>query len=212
MKEQYVHNGMVSVERIFQSTMEHDRQSTCTSKASESQAGDSYSSLEFPGLVPNIVGNANRPPKADTPEGKPDSAITSGSDARHNTPASRVEYLRDRYRECMLSIEASELLFASWREKSSKSYDSLFRKWLSWCGERNSDPVSGPIREVVNFLANLFKKGYQYRSLSAYRSSVHDKIDGYKVGQHPLVTRLLKGAHHQRPPQPRYSLHGEWTW
>lgn len=41
-----------------------------------------------------------------------------------------------------------------------------------------------------------------------YRSSVHDKIDGYKVGQHPLVTRLLKGAHHQRPPQPRYSF----TW
>lgn len=83
-------------------TMEHDRQSTCTNKASESQAGDSYSSLEFPGLVPNIVGNANRLPKADTPEGEPDSAITSGSDARRNTPASHVEYLRDRYRECML--------------------------------------------------------------------------------------------------------------
>ena len=25
--------------------------------------------------------------------------------------------------------------------------------------------------------------------------------DGYEVGQHPLVTRLIKGA---RPPQPRY--------
>ena len=39
-------------------------------------------------------------------------------------------------------------------------------------------------------------------------SSVHDKVDGYDVGQHPLVSRLLKGAFHQRPPQPRYTQ----TW
>ena len=36
----------------------------------------------------------------------------------------------------------------------------------------------------------------------------HDKADGYDVGQHPLVSRLLKGAFHQRPPQPRYTQ----TW
>ena len=28
------------------------------------------------------------------------------------------------------------------------------------------------------------------------------------MGQHPLVTRLLKGAFHERPPQPRYTV----TW
>ena len=142
-----------------------------------------------------VSGDADRHPKADSTEGESDSTITPRSDARCDTPASRVDYLRGRYRECQLSEEASKLLLASWREKSSKSYDSLFRKWLSWCNERNSDPVSGPIGEVVNFLADLFKKGYQYRSLNAYRSaisSVHDKADGYEVGQHPLVTRLLR--------------------
>ena len=39
-------------------------------------------------------------------------------------------------------------------------------------------------------------------------SSVHEKVDGYEVGQHPLVSRLLKGAFNQRPPQPRYT----YTW
>ena len=61
---------------------------------------------------------------------------------------------------------------------------------------------------MVNFLAQLFEQGYQYRSLNAYHSaisSVHEKVDGYEVGQHPLVSRLLKGVFHQRPPQPRYS-------
>lgn len=60
-------------------------------------------------------------------------------------------------------------------------------------------------------LADLFNKGYLYCSLNAYRStisSVHEEVDGYEVGQHPLVTRLIKGAFHERPPQPRYTQ----TW
>ena len=36
-------------------------------------------------------------------------------------------------------------------------------------------------------------------------SSVHEKIDGYTVGQHPLVSKLMKGIFHERPPQPRYT-------
>lgn len=82
---------------------------------------------------------------------------------------------------------------------------------MGWCNQRHSDPISGPISHVVNFLAHFFKEGYQYRSLNAYRSaisSVHEKVDGYKVGQHPLVSRLMKGAFNQRPPKPRYEV----TW
>ena len=77
---------------------------------------------------------------------------------------------------------------------------NIFEKWVDWCNQRHSNPVSGPISEVVNFLAHLFKERYQYCSLNAYCSaitSVHEKMDGYKVGQHPLVSRLLKGAFNQ---------------
>ena len=61
------------------------------------------------------------------------------------------------------------------------------------------------------FLAHLHEEGYQHRSLNAYRSaiaSVHTRVDGYSVGEHPLVTRVLKGTFNQRPPLPRY----EWMW
>ena len=57
------------------------------------------------------------------------------------------------------------------------------------------------------FLAHLYKEGYQYRSLNAYRSaiaSMHTPIDGISIGQHPLVSRLLKGAFQSRPPLSRY--------
>ena len=33
--------------------------------------------------------------------------------------------------------------------------------WSSWCQQRGRDPLSGPIEDVVNFLAGLYSEGYQ---------------------------------------------------
>ena len=104
--------------------------------------------------------------------------------------------------------QASDLLLTSWRGKTNTSYNSLFAKWASCCEQRNRNPTTGPVEDVVNFLAELFAEGYQYRSLNAYRSaisSIHQKVDGQNIGQHPLVCRLLKGSFNQKPPTPRYS-------
>ena len=133
--------------------------------------------------------------------------IQSPGSPKVNPPASRMAYLREKLSGSSLSEEASRLFLASWRAKSNQSYDSHFRKWISWCSERGSNPVSGPIAEVANFLADLYEQGYQSRSLNTFRSaisSVHDRVDGVEVGKHPMVTRLLKGAFHDRPPLPRY--------
>jgi hypothetical protein len=80
---------------------------------------------------------------------------------------------------------------------------------VEWCSGRDSDPVSGPVSEVVNFLARLFKEGYQYRSLNSYCSaisSVDENVDGYEVGKHPLVSRVIKGAFNLQPPQAMWGV------
>ena len=64
---------------------------------------------------------------------------------------------------------------------------------------------------MLNFLAKLYEEGYQYRSLNSYRSaisSVHERVDGRTVGEHPLVMRLMKGVFIDRPPLLRYTS----TW
>lgn len=64
---------------------------------------------------------------------------------------------------------------------------------------------------MANFLAHIFEKGYQYRSLNSFRSAIsstHDRVDGVNVGQHPIISRLMAGALNSRPPQPRYNA----TW
>ena len=54
-------------------------------------------------------------------------------------------------------------------------------------------------------------RGYQTKSLNAYRSaisSVHDKVDDIDLGKHLLVARHLKESFHARPPLPKYAR----TW
>ena len=53
--------------------------------------------------------------------------------------------------------------------------------------------ISCPINDIVNFLAELFQKGYQYGSLNSYRSaisSVHEKVDGMEIGHLTLAPPL----------------------
>jgi len=107
-----------------------------------------------------------------------------------------------------ISFQATDLLLSSWRNKTNSSYNSQFAKWASWCEQRGRNPTAGPIEDVVNFLADLFKKGYKYNSLNSYCSAIsstHERVEGQSVGQHPLVTRVLKGAFNEKPPMPRYS-------
>uniref|UniRef100_A0A1X7TV13 Uncharacterized protein n=1 Tax=Amphimedon queenslandica TaxID=400682 RepID=A0A1X7TV13_AMPQE len=87
----------------------------------------------------------------------------------------------------------------------------MCKRWISWCTEWEADPISGPIEDIANFLAYLYKEGYQYRSLNACRSaiaSMHSPVHGLSIGRHPLVTRLLKGVFQTRPPLPWYQ--GTW--
>ena len=126
-------------------------------------------------------------------------------------PTSRVGYLRERCRGSQLSETATNLVLSSWKKKSSKPYDSCFRRWASWCSDWDRDPFGGSVSDVANFLADLCQEGYQYRSFNSYCSSIssaHEYVDGYLIGQHSTIARLMKGAFNERPPRPRHSS----TW
>ena len=164
------------------------RESSESSDGSESPGSPSGSSLERPAMVPGSLEHALGVSLTDssTPQPGPESSGTGST--RVDPPASRMAYLLEKFSDSSFSEEAADLLLASWRTTSSQSYNPHFRKLISWCSARGSNPVSGPVDEVVNFLAYLFKQGYQSRSLNAYRSaisSVYDRIDGIEVGSTP---------------------------
>ena len=186
-------------------------ESSESSGGAESPGSPGGSSLEGSAMVSGSSRYALGVPMTDSSFSRsyPESSRAESTRADHS--ASRVAYLQKKFNDSSLSEEASRLLLASWRTKSNQSYDSHFRKWLSWCLEQSSNPVSEPVAEVANFLAHLFEQGYQLRLLNAYRSaifSVYDGVDGVEVGKYSMITRLLKGAFHARPPFLHYTV----TW
>ena len=198
-------SGLDADEGFCQPAVVPDRPDPTVRSNSTGQYSATGPSLEDPALVSSSSGNANRLSPVDSNQQLGHGG--SRTDAP-NPQTGRMAYLRDMLRSQEFSEEATTLLLKSWRSKTNKSYDSLFGKWAGWCHERSLNPFSAPVTDVANFLATLHSKGYKYNSINAYRSaisSVHEKIDGSDVGQHPTITRLMKGIFNDRPPLPRYT-------
>ena len=131
-------------------------------------------------------------------EGSPSSSLPSrGSDAERGTAetsgshptTSRLAYLWMKFQDSCLSTEASNLTLASWRSKSSQTYDSLLTN--RYAGEHCRNPISGPVADVANFMAHLFEEGYQSRSPNSFHSAispVHNPVGGVEVGKHPTIS------------------------
>ena len=120
----------------------------------------------------------------------------------------RIPHLYQRFQAEGIPSNVADLLIAATRTSTHKTYESSWNRWCRWCSGRQIDPLSSSISDILIFLTDVFNEGLAYRSLNVLRSAIsstHPKIDGFSVGQHPYVTRLLKGALNKRPPKPRYS-------
>ena len=124
--------------------------------AGESQSGPGGSDMEDSAVVPPptsaVTWNPTNDPNA---TGHSDLADTGGiHNASRGTTVSRLAIIRDQSRSGGLSEGALRLLESSWRNKTKSTYESLFKRWDSWCQERGRDPIRGPVADVLNFLAD----------------------------------------------------------
>lgn len=125
--------------------------------------------------------------------------------------ASRMEVIRGSLRADGISQTVSSTILSSWRKGTNRQFNSSWRKWNSWCLQRDIDPVRASVAKFLDFLQNLFDVGLQYRTINVYRSAIssaHTLVDGAPIGQHHLVSRFFKGILTLRPPRPKYMV----TW
>ena len=151
-----------------------------------SRIRSSGTSLEFPTMVPSITSEAGQRTTSHSSVTRHNTASMPEQSPGHFTPVSRVGCIRNRCQSGHLSETATDLVLPSWRDKSSRSYNSSFSKWARWCEQRDRNPVLGPVSDIANFLAELYQEGYQYSYINVYRSSIsttQDKVDGYLAGQ-----------------------------
>ena len=106
--------------------------------------------------------------------------------------------------------EIADIIFQSWQPGTSRKYDIYISKWVQFCSERNFSPYETTINQILLFLYDLFQSGLRYSVLNTARSlwSTFIDIDGVPVGQHPVITRFMKGIFNIKPALPKYKFTG----
>ena len=98
------------------------------------------------------------------------------------------------------------LITNSRRSGSISNYQSAWKKWASWCYEREVNPFTSNIIEILNFQAFLYEKGYEYSSINSHRSAISAcdvHMDNNPIGKYPRVYTLMAGIYNNRPHKPR---------
>ena len=207
-------NSLGQILRVRISTVLLDWQMPQKGQGREGVTAVDSPGVEITALVSGTVGpTSGLPPVTPEQSNTADRPIQQSSSAADSRPAttSCLEVIRQRQQAAGISRETSQLLAAGWSKGTNATYQSAWKRWDSWCSERQIDPVSCPIQPFLEFLTSLFQEGMQYHSVNTIRSAVsmtHEHIEGIPVGKHPMISQLLKGMYNLRPPQPRYST----TW
>ena len=118
--------------------------------------------------------------------------------------ASRLEGVRQQHKGQGISERSTNLIQAGWSKGTNSAYQSAWTRWSSWCGEWKINPFSCSVKY---FRLNFYEEGLQHRTINVICCAVsmtHDLVKGLLIGQHPMVSRLLKGVYNLRPPKPRY--------
>ena len=108
--------------------------------------------------------------------------------------ASHLAFVRNRrIREQSLSEGLVELLLDSNRKSTSATYQSAWNSWCDWNDGRSVDPASFCELWILFFLFSS-KKAYNSTNIAgSMLSLIPDKIDGFRLGSHSIVIKLMKG-------------------
>ena len=120
-----------------------------------------------------------------------------------NFSSPSLSLIRQQLTEQGLSVETVNIIMASWRQTTGKQYQCYLLKWVSFCQENQIKIENADINDGLKFLTYLYYQGVGYSAINTARYALSAVIT---FGEHPLVTRFLKGVFELKPSLPRYSV------
>ena len=177
----------------------------CEAESGRGQVDPCHSSVANSGLLPKHTAHVNCPTTAspvDAQNSLQSSRAITPSTCQSHPSTSRVACVRQSLQVRGILGDVAKLILAAWPPGTNSVYNSAWNKWHSWCDELKIDSFCPTLANITAFLAHYFDKGLEYRTINTYRSAlsgVLPPIEGFPVGQHPLVVRLLKGILDLRP-------------
>ena len=122
---------------------------------------------------------------------------------------SGMEHIRSSLSARGISEDTSEIISNSRTKGTRTAYYYAWNKWLGWCSQREIDPTNSTVGKILDFLTYYYhEKNAKHRYLGVLRSAIsayHNPIEGFRVGEHPLVSAFMAGISNLRPPMPKYT-------
>ena len=144
---------------------------------------------------------------------KPSQHIVPSSGSKCCSPIAQSDVptplplVREHLQSKGISSSASDIIMQSWRTSTRVQYSCYIKKWMEYCRKWETNPISPLVASGLNFLAELYHKGLSYSALNTTRSALASVIalqGNQSFGNHPLVSRFLKGTFTTRPALPKY--------
>ena len=132
---------------------------TENSQRDSAEGSSSNSNLARTNVVSSFTQHVDGPPKetTSTPSTTPESLErTTFSPTTGTSDPSRMAYIRKLLSNEGISGEAANIICSSWRTSTSKSYNSCWNRWVSWCESQKIDLVSAFVADLVQFLTTLY--------------------------------------------------------
>lgn len=138
---------------------------------------------------------------------------TGKSSSTRSLPSSDgLANFRNHLKELGVTDQVIESVVRSWAPSTLVRYQACYKQWFLFCSQKDLDPypLVPNVNDVASFLVE--KAGHlSYNAVGAFRSALSawlPEVEGRKVGDHDLISRVLRSAYKANPPRPRY----ESTW
>ena len=101
-----------------------------------------------------------------------------------------------------LSAHTWDILLSSWADGTALTYEGVAKRWLGYTSLRDVNPISPDIYHCLDFLTQYFDTGVGHSAINTSRSflSCFITIGGTPLGEHPLMTKFVRGTKRKRPP------------
>ena len=156
-------------------------------------------------LVPRVAVSSCGSASTATTQSRPSStaSVQGGAFSSSDPPPSRVEAITECLTQAGFSADVSESITRSIRASSSAIYQSRWRIFCDWCGERQIDPLKASVQVIADFLLMLFReRNLAPGTIAGYRSalaSVFSFLGRQEVSSSSSLSALIRGFNLDRP-------------
>ena len=162
--------------------------------------------LAKPAMVPVSDETSSRRP-SQVPGGSGLGLARAGSSSTSRPSGSAsvcLEAFRRRLSQEGLREETIDIAAKARRLSTIRTYDSRLERFYKWCTSHDTDPVEASLKAVTDFLVHLFQSDLLVVTIKHYRSAIaaiHSGFpDGSTISNNDIISSLIKGMFHSRPP------------